>query len=666
MYLLMHNREVRSQRIACPPAEALESACQLFGLPYRYEKRSGVFAVHPPLLGKNILIESVRPIRPPDSDLHARLKSEVSFLERLLWISGAEVIVRESAYLEKHPPSRRTKEHPHGWDLVLFLLPGQSIPNSVHPAAIYPWWQWARASYRLAGCLSAGSGPSSPAFTRASSLRVAKDVRSWFSEAIQDTRAPAVLLSIPLVEGYIDRFVEELSVVVSDGVLKYFRKEPLPGAVRDRLRQISTQAREKAPVTLALRDASAESTPPEGLQSGTQGTPVYRVEPPSTLLRPMAPSPVQDLLHAKQDADVETPLPEADVSEKTARPPVSKLELAQLDLARRREALLTAQKAAWRDKLERAQVPQIVIQPGMTALFQEQREPAAQPETQESRQAVGPKEQDPGQEISREVERPLKSEEREPVKQPDEKEIAKTSGQPATAPAFPQPSQQLVKETPERLLRQSEPESVKESPERRLQHPIQEPAKEPLEHPVRQSLERTKEPLEHPLRQPLQLAKGLPEHASRQPIRPTAAEAAPQPANTPGRPSFRGPQVHLGVSPLQRSVPETKQEDKKTEKPAPPAAQGTRPLDHAAVSRPAVSRPPADTSLSHLPRSQRSDEKVIRLRELLAKSPEKAAAQAAEILSGKGITPTPERVEEYVKYLNRMLFPQNPGDNTSS
>jgi predicted nucleotide-binding protein (sugar kinase/HSP70/actin superfamily) len=54
----------------------------------------------------------------------------------------------------------------------------------------------------------------------------------------------------------------------------------------------------------------------------------------------------------------------------------------------------------------------------------------------------------------------------------------------------------------------------------------------------------------------------------------------------------------------------------------------------------------------------------MQLREILLKSPETAVKQAADVLSKRGIKPTPERIEEYIQYLNRMLFGQDtPKDN---
>ena len=54
----------------------------------------------------------------------------------------------------------------------------------------------------------------------------------------------------------------------------------------------------------------------------------------------------------------------------------------------------------------------------------------------------------------------------------------------------------------------------------------------------------------------------------------------------------------------------------------------------------------------------------MQLRETLLKSPETAVKQAADVLSKRGIKPTPERIEEYIQYLNRMLFGQDtPKDN---
>jgi GTP cyclohydrolase I len=68
---------------------------------------------------------------------------------------------------------------------------------------------------------------------------------------------------------------------------------------------------------------------------------------------------------------------------------------------------------------------------------------------------------------------------------------------------------------------------------------------------------------------------------------------------------------------------------------------------------------------SPLPAAQRDSDQVRNLRESLIKSPELALKQAEEVLSRRGIKPTPERVDEYLKYLRRMLqLPEDQGDET--
>jgi len=234
MHLLMNNAEVPQHRIASPPAEALEAVCQLFGLPFRHEKRAGVFAVHPPLLGRRIIIRSFAVDGEASDGLSEQVTFELRLLERLLWVSGADVTLLLS---QKTPVEAQDKiDESVFWDLALYVYPGQAVPGRINPLVLYSWWHSPMKSRSLAGCIERGCKPGDKAgdrvgdtgFRRASTMRMAKELKNWYYRALSQTRAPAVLLSIPLVDGYVESFLDRLSLKICDGILRFFRKQPVP------------------------------------------------------------------------------------------------------------------------------------------------------------------------------------------------------------------------------------------------------------------------------------------------------------------------------------------------------------------------------------------------------------------------------------------------------
>ena len=593
MYLMMNNHEVRPQRITCPPAEVLESTCQLFSLPFRHEKGSGIFAVHPPLLGKSILIQSVRPARLADSRLYAQFTSELRLLERMLWVSGAEVVLRESLYPEGPTRQGRGPEHSSHWDLVLLVFAGQSVTGCVHPLAIYPWWQWARASYRLAGHFAADLGPSCPAFTRASSFRMTRDVKGWFSEILQETRAPTVLLSIPLIDGYVDQFLDIVSLVICRGVLRYFRKQPLPNGAWEIVRKAGSQPHERVgpPVSAVVEGPSEPAALMERPypEIPAPASSPYAVPPPVTVtgplsasFAPVSPVPaspaaagsvstsstsasesVPTVPDGARDISNEPPLGPG-TPEQMARDGASSLELARADLVRRRRSISLAAQAL---------------------------DPPGPPS----------------------AERPATQKLPATVEQPSTPEQQAAPEPPATAERLPAVERAALSEQP---ATQERPAAAERTAAERL-------AAERLaaERPV---AERS------PVRQLLQLAV---QYRGQQPG---------QAGNLPAR-HFTAP----GIQPEART----------RQSPAQTAARAPAPdgLATTGSTRPLT---------INLPRSQREDERLMQLREILLKSPETAVKQAADVLSKRGIKPTPERIEEYIQYLNRMLFGQDtPKDN---
>jgi len=237
MHLLLDNAEVHSRRVTCPPPDAIESVCQLFGIPYRYDKAGSIFAVQPPLLGSRILIAPLEVRRQPGSSLYELWDEEIRLLVRLLWVCGADVTLRTS-WLQDAPMTKVSgSDCSTYWDLALFAVPGQAIPGCIQPLAVYPWWHWGLKSRRLAGELEAWDDGFSAGFKRVTTLRVAGELKKRYSQAIAQIPAPSVLLSVPMIDGYTDRFLDRLSISVSQALLRFFSKPLLPQCVWDAMKR---------------------------------------------------------------------------------------------------------------------------------------------------------------------------------------------------------------------------------------------------------------------------------------------------------------------------------------------------------------------------------------------------------------------------------------------
>ncbi len=221
MHLFMDNIEVPQRRIVCPPPDALEASCQLLGLPFRHHKAAGIFAVYPPLLGRKILIGCFSAEDETTGSLHGQFLTGLRLLERLLWLSGAEVTLAEPTKVSQNVSGK--KDGPIYWDLALFVYSGQAVPGNIYPLALHSWWHRPFRSWRLAKCLGRRNEPLD-GFERCSACRMAGGLKGWFLRAMGKSRAPSVLLSVPLVDGHIEYFLDSLPVIVCDGVLSYFKK----------------------------------------------------------------------------------------------------------------------------------------------------------------------------------------------------------------------------------------------------------------------------------------------------------------------------------------------------------------------------------------------------------------------------------------------------------
>ncbi len=235
MRLLVDNAEVRSQRVAMPSPSAFEAVCQLVGIPFRHDKTSGVLAVYPPLIGRRLLVRFVDDDTGKGDHLQELLKTELKLLERLLWITGADITLEKAdgpQKLEGKKDARSTY-----WDTALFIYTGLVVPGGIDPLVIYPWWERPFGSFRLAGHLALASECASPpGFRRTSSLKLPSAMKEWFSESRRGVSAPTVLLAIPLIHGYNEPLLENLSVTVCNGVLGYFKKTPIDASIKEAFR----------------------------------------------------------------------------------------------------------------------------------------------------------------------------------------------------------------------------------------------------------------------------------------------------------------------------------------------------------------------------------------------------------------------------------------------
>ncbi|HHY35971.1 MAG TPA: hypothetical protein GX510_10170 [Firmicutes bacterium] len=235
MRLLVDNAEVRSQRVAMPSPFTFEAVCQLVGIPFRHDKTSGVFAVYPPLIGRRLLVRFVDDVTVKGDHLQELLKTELKLLERLLWITGADITlekVDDPQKLEGKKDARSIY-----WDTALLIYTGPVVPGGIDPLVIYPWWERPFGSFRLAGHLALASECASPlGFRRTSSLKLPSAMKEWFAQSRRGVSAPTVLLAIPLVYGYNEPLLENLSVTVCNGVLGYFKKTPIDASIKEAFR----------------------------------------------------------------------------------------------------------------------------------------------------------------------------------------------------------------------------------------------------------------------------------------------------------------------------------------------------------------------------------------------------------------------------------------------
>lgn len=257
MRILVDNTEIRSQRVAYPTPDAFEAVCQLIGITFRHERNSGIIAVDPPLIGRRVLVRAV------ENDPHSRnnlldiLKLELRLLDQLLWVSGADVTL--NGVYDPVSLQDRMEVKSAYWDIALFIYPEQIVPGGIDPLAIYTWWRMPLRSWRLAGHLSAASEMASClGFKRTTTWKLPSELKQWFSQALSEISAPAVLVSIPLVNGHVEPLLDSLSLSICQGVLSYFRKTPIESWARDALRQLPAPEKlkkpdhpqEKSPLTL--------------------------------------------------------------------------------------------------------------------------------------------------------------------------------------------------------------------------------------------------------------------------------------------------------------------------------------------------------------------------------------------------------------------------------
>lgn len=319
MRLLVDNAEVRSQRVAMPSPFTFEAVCQLVGIPFRHDKTFGVFAVYPPLIGRRLLVRFVDDDTGKGDHLQELLKTELNLLERLLWITGADITLEKAdgpQKLEGKKEARSTY-----WDTALFIYTGPVIPGGIDPLVIYPWWERLFGSFRLAGHLALASECASPpGFRRTSSLKLPSAMKQWFSESRRGVSAPTVLLAIPLVHGYNEPLLENLSVTVCNGVLGYFKKTPVDASIKEAFRpeileskgtkvQGDVPAKTGEPVVgtagTALPQQAKGSVAGAGIFSAPQ--PIVPVEPPLPSYHGGLEDTVQDVLRQKPRRHVESP-----------------------------------------------------------------------------------------------------------------------------------------------------------------------------------------------------------------------------------------------------------------------------------------------------------------------------------------------------------------------
>lgn len=312
MRLLVDNEEVRSQRVAMPSPSAFEAVCQLVGIPFRHDKASGVFAVYPPLLGRRLLVRFVDDDTGKGDHLQELLKTELKLLKRLLWITGADITLEKAdgpQKLEGRKDARSTY-----WDTALFIYTGLVVPGGIDPLVIYPLWERPLGSFRLAGYLALASEcASSLGFRRTSSLKLPSAMKEWFAQLRRGVSAPTVLLAIPLVHGYNEPLLENLSVRVCNGVLGYFKKTPIDASIKEAFRPEilepkETRVQEDVPAKTGEPVlATAGLALPQQAKGSVAGAGVFDAPQPSAPVKPFLTGYQEEIEDLTQDVPRQKP-----------------------------------------------------------------------------------------------------------------------------------------------------------------------------------------------------------------------------------------------------------------------------------------------------------------------------------------------------------------------
>lgn len=249
MRLLVNNQEVPLQRLVPPPVDAFRTVCQLLGVPFREETAVEVFAAFPPLLGRRIILWLCE-APAENAALLERLKQEIKLLERLLWISGADITVCSGELGD----CCRTL-----WDLGLLFYPGSLLPGRIDPVLVISWCKYFVRSRRLwASVASSWHAAGLPPVRRVTSLGLPRQLRSWVARQLSKVPAPAVMVALPMVTGYAESLMDRLGPVVCQGVLSYLGKPLLGATVPDILR---TPAAQSPPVQAVPAQATPIQAP---------------------------------------------------------------------------------------------------------------------------------------------------------------------------------------------------------------------------------------------------------------------------------------------------------------------------------------------------------------------------------------------------------------------
>ena len=313
--LLVSSNEVCSQRIRFPEADDFRRVCQLIGIPFREDKRAGVFSVYPPLAGGGLMVDLVASGKERRDRMYPMFQSALRQVERLLWIAGATATTRDIDPMTGCSPTGSSlsgegqQARP---DARVLIYPGAMRPRTASPSIAYPWWPLPLRGRHLAIHLAAACNEFAHfRMNWGLAWGLSSDVGAWLGECVRAVPAPTVLVAIPMVDGYVDILLENIALVICQGIMGSFHEPYLDTAVcREIMNDTGGAGGAEASAVVA---PEPEGAAPDGV--------LERSLPERPIPLPVEPKAAAPLCVQQPAPEPAQPLPEA--AQPPARQPAS-------------------------------------------------------------------------------------------------------------------------------------------------------------------------------------------------------------------------------------------------------------------------------------------------------------------------------------------------------